>query len=70
MAIGTVKWFDTSRGFGYIEPDDGSKDVFVRHTAIAGPVADGFRIVAAGARVEFESRDGDRGPEATRGIAG
>lgn len=70
MPTGTVKWFNTSKGYGFIAPDDGGKDVFVRHTAIAGPVADGFKIVTAGARVEFESRDGDRGPEAIRVIAG
>ena len=53
MAIGTVKWFDTSRGFGYIEPDDGSKDVFVPHPARAGRGAAGFRMGGAGAWGEF-----------------
>lgn len=66
MAKGTVKWFDRSRGYGFITPDDGEREVFVRHTAIAGPVADGFRVVEAGARVEFEAREGARGLEAVR----
>ena len=66
MAKGTVKWFDRSRGYGFITPDDGEREVFVRHTAIAGPVADGFHVVEAGARVEFEAREGARGLEAVR----
>ena len=69
METGTVKWFDRARGYGYITPDDGGKEVFVRHTAIAGPIADGFKVLAVGARVEFETRDGGRGPEATRVVA-
>ena len=66
MASGTIRWFDRARGYGYITPDSGGKDIFVHHTAIAGPLADGFKTVAVGARVEFEARDGARGPEATR----
>jgi CspA family cold shock protein len=66
MAKGTVKWFDRARGYGFITPDDGERDVFVSHTAIAGPIADGFRLVETGARVEFEAREGARGPEAVR----
>jgi cold shock protein len=66
MAEGTVKWFDRARGFGYITPDVGEQDVFVAHTALAGPLSDGFRIVETGARVRFGIRQGDRGPEAVR----
>jgi CspA family cold shock protein len=66
MADGTVKWFDRARGFGYITPDVGEQDVFVAHTAIAGPLTDGFRTVEPGARVRFNIRWGDRGPEAVR----
>lgn len=66
MAEGTVKWFNPARGYGFITPDNGGREVFVRHTAIAGPLADGFRTVAIGARVEFEVREGARGPEAVR----
>ncbi len=66
MAKGTIKWFDRARGYGYITPDDGERDVFVRHTAIAGPLADGFRVVTIGARVEFDAREGARGLEAVR----
>ena len=66
MAEGTVKWFDPSRGFGYITPDAGGVDVFVQHTAITGPLAEGFKVLASGARVTFSTRQGDRGPEAVR----
>ena len=64
MAEGTVKWFDQARGFGYIVPDVGEQDVFVAHTAIAGPLSDGFRTVEPGARVRFHTRRGNHGPEA------
>jgi CspA family cold shock protein len=62
MATGTVKWFNDSKGYGFIAPDDGAKDVFVHHSNIAG---DGFKTLAEGAHVEFEQRDGSKGPEAT-----
>jgi CspA family cold shock protein len=62
MATGTVKWFNDAKGYGFIAPDDGSKDLFVHHTNIA---ADGFKTLAEGAKVEFESRAGTKGPEAT-----
>ena len=65
-ATGTVIWFDRTRGYGFISPDDGGKNVFVHHTAIGGPAADGFKIVAPGARVEFDAQDGRHGPEAVR----
>ena len=61
MTQGTVKWFNSEKGFGFIAPDDGGKDVFVHHSNIAG---DGFRSLAEGAKVEFETREGQKGPEA------
>ncbi len=62
MANGTVKWFNDAKGYGFITPEDGSKDVFVHHSNIAG---DGYKSLAEGARVEYEPRDGAKGPEAT-----
>jgi len=62
MATGTVKWFNDSKGYGFITPDEGSKDLFVHFSNIAG---EGFKSLSEGARVEFESREGQRGPEAT-----
>jgi len=62
MASGTVKWFNDSKGYGFIAPDDATKDVFVHHSNIAG---DGFKTLAEGAKVEFETREGQKGPEAT-----
>jgi CspA family cold shock protein len=61
MASGTVKWFNDSKGYGFITPDDGAKDLFVHHSNIAG---EGFKSLAEGARVEFEAREGAKGPEA------
>ena len=61
MATGTVKWFSDDKGFGFITPDDNGKDLFVHHTGI---VADGFRTLPEGARVEYQSEDGDKGPKA------
>ena len=58
---GTVKWFNDAKGYGFIAPEDGSKDVFVHHSAIAGS---GFKTLAEGAKVEFEVRQGNKGPEA------
>ena len=58
---GTVKWFNDAKGFGFITPEDGSKDVFVHHTAIA---ASGFRSLGEGDRVEFEVEQGAKGPQA------
>jgi CspA family cold shock protein len=61
MASGTVKWFNDDKGFGFITPDDGSKDVFVHHSGIAG---EGFRTLAEGAKVSYEAENGDKGPKA------
>jgi len=60
MAEGTVKWFNDSKGFGFIE-QDGGKDVFVHHTAIQGS---GFKSLEEGARVSFDVVDGPKGPSA------
>ena len=61
MAQGTVKWFNNDKGFGFITPDGGGKDLFVHHSAIQGS---GFRSLTDGARVEYESEDGPKGPKA------
>jgi len=60
---GTVKWFNDSKGFGFIAPDDGSKDFFVHHTAIS---SEGFRSLSEGDRVEFETEQGTKGPQAKK----
>lgn len=58
---GTVKWFNDAKGFGFITPDNGSKDCFVHHTAIK---ADGFRSLAEGDKVTFDIVEGQKGPAA------
>ncbi|MBF0447194.1 MAG: cold-shock protein [Magnetococcales bacterium] len=58
---GTVKWFNDSKGFGFIERDEGKGDVFVHHTSITG---DGFKTLAEGQRVEFDVTQGEKGPKA------
>ena len=62
MATGTVKWFNNDKGYGFITPEDGGKDLFVHHTGIAG---EGFKSLPEGARVEFEAAEGPKGPQAT-----
>jgi CspA family cold shock protein len=61
MAEGTVKWFNDSKGFGFITPDDGSADVFVHHTAISG---EGFKSLSEGNHVEYAVTQGPKGPQA------
>ena len=61
MATGTVKFFNESKGFGFITPSDGSKDVFVHFSAIA---SEGFRTLAEGQEVSFEVESGPKGPQA------
>lgn len=62
MATGTVKWFNDDKGFGFIAPEGGAKDVFVHHSNISGT---GFSSLAEGAKVEFETQEGQKGLEAT-----
>ncbi len=61
MATGTVKWFNESKGFGFISPSDGSKDVFVHFSAIA---SSGFRTLTEGQSVTFDVENGPKGPQA------
>ena len=61
MATGTVKWFSDDKGFGFITPDEGSRDLFVHHSGIN---ADGYRSLPEGARVSYEEESGDKGPKA------
>ena len=61
MATGTVKWFSDEKGFGFITPDEGSRDLFVHHTSING---DGYRSLAEGSKVSYEEEAGPKGPKA------
>ena len=62
LASGTVKWFNDTKGYGFIAPDEGGKDIFVHHSNVAGT---GFKTLNEGAKVEYEVREGTKGPEAT-----
>lgn len=62
MATGTVKWFNSEKGYGFIAPDDGSADVFAHFSAIAGS---GRRDLVDQQRVEFDIEQGQKGPQAT-----
>ena len=65
MITGKVKWFSDHKGYGFITPDDGSKDSFVHHSSIQG---EGFKTLTEGQRVEFEVEEGPKGPQATNVI--
>ena len=66
MAEGTVKWFNDAKGYGFITPAEGGKDLFVHHTSVVGV---GFKTLADGAAVEFERAEGKKGAEATNVVA-
>jgi cold shock protein len=61
MATGTVKWFSDEKGFGFITPDEGDKDLFVHHTGING---EGYRSLQEGSKVSYDAEQGDKGPKA------
>ena len=62
MAVGTVKWFNATKGFGFIAPEDGSSDVFVHQSDID---VQGYRELSEGQKVEFEVVQGKKGPQAS-----
>lgn len=66
MSNGTVKWFNEAKGFGFIAPEDGGKDVFVHFSAIQ---AEGFKVLTEGQAVSFDREDGPKGPQATNVVA-
>jgi cold shock protein len=61
MPTGTVKWFSDDKGFGFITPDEGDRDLFVHHSGIQ---MEGYRSLAEGLRVSYEEEQGDKGPKA------
>jgi cold shock protein len=61
MATGTVKWFSDDKGYGFVTPDEGDKDLFVHHNDIDG---EGFKSLTEGAKVSYEAEAGDKGPKA------
>jgi CspA family cold shock protein len=61
MATGTVKWFNGDKGFGFITPEDGGKDLFVHFSAIQ---SQGYKSLDEGAKVEYEPQEGEKGPQA------
>jgi CspA family cold shock protein len=61
MPVGTVKWFSPEKGYGFITPEDGGKDVFVHYSAIVGS---GYRNLQEGQKVEYEVTQGQKGPQA------
>ena len=66
MGTGTVKWFDAAKGFGFITPEDGGKDLFVHHSEIQ---TDGYATLNDGQQVEYEVGEGQKGPCATKVVA-
>ncbi len=63
MATGTVKWFNSEKGYGFITPEDGSKDLFVHFSGIEG---EGYKSLNEGQKVEYEPSQGQKGPQASR----
>jgi cold shock protein len=62
MATGTVKWFNSEKGYGFITPSEGGKDLFVHFSAIQG---EGYKSLPEGASVQYDEQQGDKGPQAT-----